>query len=210
MDQTTQSKLINNEYKRDSLERISILLLLICVTLAFICLTLYTQKINHIDNFFIQRFNQNGALYQSKALSDPDIEESALISWVAKLISEMYSFNFINSREKVVALKNNFSPEGYTAYQNSIIQIINPAQFVANQMILKSNLTNVPIISRTTTINGVYQWQIKVNADVLSYVGNTPNATICEFDIFVRRTNKPNNDFGVEVFQIGLNMRRRI
>lgn len=165
---------MRNFFYRDNYRRVMIAflgVLLVAVVETFFIIYLVTHRPE--PRYFAT--TQDGQLIPIIPLNEPNITHESLVSWVIRVATKAYTFNFVDYRAELDDVRPYFTTSGYDAFLEALTESDNLKAVKAQRLIVKSVASDVPVVVKEGLLEaGVYGWKISMPMDV-KYIG--PNQT---------------------------------
>ncbi len=159
---------LRNEYYRDGYR----LALRVAVIQAFVIVGLiaamfFVIKVHQPENRYFAT-TEDGRLIPMVALSQPNLSNPALMSWVAQAATETMTFGFSDYRRRLQESSRSFTRRGWESFTNALqgARIIESIE--SNSQVISAAPRGAPVLQSEGVINGQYQWIVQIPM-VLSY-----------------------------------------
>ncbi len=190
-----------NEFYRDGYRRLT----KIAVVLAFSNIALIAAIIVQIsmtkpqDRFFAT--TSDGRLIRMIPLNQPDLKDSALISWVSKAAADVMTFGFHDYQRRLQEASVYFTRSGWQSFSSALekARIIEAVE--KNQQIVTAAPQRAPIILKQGLVNGIYQWVVEMPLIVTYQAGSTTQNTVLNVQMIIVRVSTLDNPNGVGIQQ---------
>lgn len=105
----------------------------------------------------------DGRLIPIKSLSEPYVTEGRLLTWVSETVTRAYRMDAQNYKAQVMEMSDDFTPEGFAEYTESL-QSSGTIEFLTKNLLISSATpTGAPlIVERNLTQSGAYYWRIQI------------------------------------------------
>ena len=159
---------LRNEYYRDGYR----LALRVAVIQAFVIVGLiaamfFVIKVHQPENRYFAT-TEDGRLIPMVALSQPNLSNPALMSWVAQAATETMTFGFSDYRRRLQESSRNFTRRGWESFTNALQSARIIESIEANSQVISAAPRGAPVLQSEGVINGQYQWIVQIPM-VLSY-----------------------------------------
>ena len=104
----------------------------------------------------------DGRLTELKPLSEPTINDVALVSWAAQAMAEALSFSFATPSEETRKISFRFTPEGWREMNDMLVAIGWKGPQSAQQAVYSTVPARAPAIRKTGVRDGVHSWILEV------------------------------------------------
>jgi intracellular multiplication protein IcmL len=152
---------LRNNFYRDNYRRLVgslMVLLFIIVVLAGI---LFYQVINRPEPKYFAT-TVDGRIMPLFPLSEAMLSPSELLQWAHRAAVDAYTYNFVNYRDAMQQLQNQFTPEGWKYYEDALQTARTLEMVVAKKLVVSAVATGTPVILDQAVINGRYSWKIQI------------------------------------------------
>lgn len=117
-------------------------------------------------------YTPKGNKMQLTEYLEPNLLPDTIIRWASKAATLGYTFDFVNYRKQIDAVKPYFTSDGWVDYQNSLVALLNT--IVQNQLFVNGVVSGPPVISNQGPIPGKgYTWRIQIPFLVTYQSANT-------------------------------------
>lgn len=106
--------------------------------------------------------DQEGALVREQPLDQSNQQENVLLNWVADLVMNINTFNFVNYDTVLQASNPFFMPAGYAEYKAALqtFKIIN--KVLDRKLVLLATPLDAPHVILEKVFAGRYMWKIQI------------------------------------------------
>lgn len=162
------SVLMRNEYYRDGYR----MALRVAVIQSFIILFLIGAMyyVVHVhqpeDRYFATTVD--GRVIPMVSLSEPNLSNAALLSWVTRAATETMTFGFNDYQRRLQESSRHFTKSGWAGFSNELAQDKFVEKIERNYQVLTAAPAAAPIIDNEIVLQGRYQWTVRVPL-VLTY-----------------------------------------
>lgn len=115
---------------------------------------------------------EDGRLIPMVPLSQPNLSNPALLSWVAQATSETMSFSFSNYRRNLQESSRHFTREGWESFSKALQEARIIESIEANTQEITAVPRGAPIIKWSGLSGDQYQWQVQIPM-ILTYVSGS-------------------------------------
>lgn len=106
------------------------------------------------------------------ALTEPNLTDQAILSWVVTSITEIMTFGFGDFDQRIIAQHHRFTPEGWESFVNSVRERNMREDFKMHQLVLATVPANTPVIvAKGFDEDNDYVWTIELPI-VMTYSTN--------------------------------------
>jgi len=152
---------LRNDFYRDNYRRVvSAILMLIFINFCLVGVVFYQIANRPSPQYFAT--GVDGRITPLYPLSDPMMPPSELLQWANRAAVMAYTYNFVNYREALQGVQNNFTPEGWSNFENALKNSRNLEMVLTKKLVVSAVATAAPVIVDQGVINGRYAWKIQV------------------------------------------------
>ena len=131
-------------------------------------------------------------------LDRPNIEQTALLPWVADKASEAYSLDLDSYKDSLKKASKNFTTEGWKGFtsvlaRNGIIDKIEKTKMVV------SIVPGTPILLSEGPREGVYTWLVTMPATITYLAAKEQHDELTTINVTVRRVPAKDNLLGIQI-----------
>ena len=186
---------LRNEYYRDGYR----LALRVAVVQSFVIIGLiaamfFVIKVHQPENRYFAT-TEDGRLIPMVSLSQPNLSNPALMSWVAQAATETMTFGFSDYRRRLQESSRNFTRRGWESFTSALQSARIIESIEANSQVISAAPRGAPILQSQGVVNGQYQWIVQIPM-VLSYQSGskqrTNNLLVTLVVVRVPRLESPN------------------
>lgn len=159
---------LRNEYYRDGYR----LALRVAVVQSFVIVGLiaamfFVINVHQPENRYFAT-TEDGRLIPMVSLSQPNLSNPALMSWVAQAATETMTFGFSDYRRRLQESSRNFTRRGWESFTSALQSARIIESIEANSQVISAAPRGAPILQSEGVVNGQYQWIVQIPM-VLSY-----------------------------------------
>lgn len=186
---------MRNEFYRDNFRRVSLmLLLLIVINIILFISFLVVLNIKPTPKYFAT--TTSGQIIVLNPLSKPISSNSAVTSWISRVIPNINSLDFLNYRTQIEEKKKYFTTYGWSQYLKAFKPVINKIR--SSKLISHGVASDVPIIVQQGDIGGKYSWKFQVPIIITYQRDDSVSTKHVIWTILVQRdNNNPQSLFGI-------------
>ncbi len=152
---------LRNDFYRDNYRRIvSILLLSFMIIILLIGSMVYILTHPPAPKYFAT--STSGRIVPLVPLNEPNLSTAALLQWANTAAVAAFTYNFVNYRQELQAASEFFTPEGWSAYLQSLVASDNLKAVKAKKLVVSAVATGAPIINQRGVVDGRYTWQVQM------------------------------------------------
>lgn len=153
---------LRNEYYRDGYR----LALRVSVVQSFIILGLiaamfYVIKVHQPENRYFAT-TEDGRLIPMVSLTQPNLSNPALMSWVAQAATEVMTFGFSDYRRRLQEASRNFTRRGWESFTGALQAARIIESIEENSQVISAAPRGAPVLQSEGVVNGQYQWIVQI------------------------------------------------
>lgn len=159
---------LRNEYYRDGYRlalRVAVVQSFVIVGLIFAMF--FVINVHQPENRYFAT-TEDGRLIPMVSLSQPNLSNPALMSWVAQAATETMTFGFSDYRRRLQESSRNFTRRGWESFTTALQQARIIESIEANAQVISAAPRGAPVLQSEGVVNGQYQWIVQIPM-VLSY-----------------------------------------
>lgn len=154
--------ILRNEFYRDGYR----LALRVSVIQSFIIMGLigamfFVIKVHQPENRYFAT-TEDGRLIPMTSLSQPNLSNPALLSWVAQAATESMTFGFSDYKRRLQESSRHFTSRGWESFTKALQSARVLEAVEANSQVITAVPRGAPVIVSQGEINGQYQWVIEL------------------------------------------------
>jgi len=153
---------LRNEYYQDGYR----LALRVAVIQSFIIIGLigamfFVIKVHQPENRYFAT-TEDGRLIPMVSLTQPNLSNPALMSWVAQAATEVMTFGFNDYQRRLQESSRNFTRRGWESFTNALqaARIIDTIE--KTSQVVSATPSGAPILQQEGVVNGQYQWVVQL------------------------------------------------
>ena len=189
-----------NEYYRDgyrAMQRIALIQGLVIV--ALILAHFFVINVHQPENRYFAT-TQDGRLIRMVPLSQPNLSNPALLSWVAQAATEVMTFGFHDYQNRLQESSRYFTQDGWASFSNSLKASRFIERIEQNQQVVTAAPRSAPIVVQESIVNGRYEWTVELPLKLTFEAGSeidTRNWLVTLRVVRVQQLESPNG-LGIE------------
>lgn len=153
---------MRNEYYRDGYRKALRIAVVQCfIILGLIGAMFFVIHVHQPENRFFAT-TEDGRLIPMVALSEPNLSNPALLSWVAQASTEVMTFGFNDYQRRLQEASRNFTDRGWESFTAALQNARIIESIRANSQVITAAPRGAPVIQREGRVNGQYQWVIQI------------------------------------------------
>jgi intracellular multiplication protein IcmL len=152
---------LRNNFYRDNYRRLVSALLILLVIVIMLIGTIFYQIMNRPEPRYFAT-TVDGRIMQLFPLSESMLSPGELLQWAHRAAIAAYTYNFVNYRDAMQQLQNQFTPAGWKYYEDALKVSRNLEMVIAKKLVVSSVATGTPIILDQAVIDGRYSWKVQI------------------------------------------------
>jgi intracellular multiplication protein IcmL len=152
---------LRNNFYRDNYRRVLLALLVLLLTVVLLVSVVFYQIYNRPTPQYFA-VTTDGRIMQLFPLSQPMLSPGELLQWAHRAAISAYSYNFVNYREALQELQNNFTPAGWRHFENALRASRNLEMVITKKLVVSAVATGTPVILDQAVIDGRYSWRVQI------------------------------------------------
>jgi intracellular multiplication protein IcmL len=193
--------ILRNEYYRDGYR----LALRVSVIQSFIIIGLigamfFVISVHQPENRYFAT-TEDGRLIPMVALTQPNLSNPALMSWVAQAATEVMTFGFNDYRRRLQEASRNFTRRGWESFTNALQEARIIESIEANSQVMSAAPRGAPVLQSEGVVNGQYQWVVQIPMVLSFQSGSQTRASNWIVTLVVVRVPRLESPNGVGIAQ---------
>ncbi|MEM6811367.1 MAG: type IVB secretion system apparatus protein IcmL/DotI [Pseudomonadota bacterium] len=193
--------ILRNEYYRDGYR----LALKVAVVQSFIIVGLiaamfFVINVHQPENRYFAT-TEDGRLIPMVSLTQPNLSNPALMSWVAQASTEVMTFGFNDYRRRLQEASRNFTRRGWESFTTALQQARIIDTIEENSQVMSSAPRGAPVLQSEGVVNGQYQWVIQIPLVITFQSGSKVRSTEWIVTLVVVRVPRLESPNGVGIAQ---------
>ena len=153
---------LRNEYYRDGYRlALRVAVIQSVVIIGLIMAMFFVIKVHQPENRYFAT-TEDGRLIPMVALSQPNLSNPALMSWVAQAATETMTFGFSDYRRRLQESSRNFTRRGWESFTSALQSARIIESIEANSQVITAAPRGAPVLRAEGVVNGQYQWQVQI------------------------------------------------
>ncbi|MDR1057203.1 MAG: type IVB secretion system apparatus protein IcmL/DotI [Coxiellaceae bacterium] len=152
---------LRNNFYRDNYRRLVGVLLVLLVIIVVLVGTILYQLVNRPEPRYFAT-TVDGRIMPLYPLSEPVLSPGELLQWAHRAAVAAYTYNFVNYRDAMQELQNQFTPDGWRYYEDALRVSRNLEMVIAKKLVVSAVATGTPVILDQAVINGRYSWKVQI------------------------------------------------
>lgn len=152
---------LRNAFYRDNYRRLMVILVISFMTLMMLVGgLLYTIIYPPAPRYFA--VSPDGKLTPLIPMTEPNLSNAALLQWATQAVVSAFSYNYVNYREALQGLRDNFTEKGWANFSAALNDSNNLSAVINKKLIVSAVPTGVPVIIEQGLKNGIYTWRVQI------------------------------------------------
>lgn len=152
---------LRNNFYRDNYRRLVSSMLILLVIIVILVGTILYQITNRPEPRYFAT-TVDGRIMPLYPLSEPMLSPAELLQWAHGASISAYTYNFVNYRDAMQQLQNQFTPDGWTYYEDALKVSRNLEMVLAKKLVVSAVATGTPVILDQAVIDGRYSWKVQI------------------------------------------------
>lgn len=152
---------LRNNFYRDNYRKLVLSLVILLCIIVFLIGVVFYQVANRPEPKYFAT-TADGRMTPLYALSEPMLSPSELLQWTHRATIAAYTYNFVNYREALQQLQNNFTAAGWRYFEGALKTSRTLEMVIAKKLIVSAVATGTPVILDQAVINGAYAWKVQI------------------------------------------------
>jgi len=192
---------IRNSFYRDgfrNLLRIAIAEAVIILAL-IVCFVVYMNAHQPQDRYFAT--TADGRIMKLSPLDRPNMNKSALMSWVAHAATEVMPFGFHDYQSRLQESSRHFTRRGWESFTGALQRSRIIEAIENDQQVVTAAPRSAPVLKQAGIFNGHYRWIVELPLDVQYKAKNKSRSDSMIVTITIDRVPTLENIIGVGIEQ---------
>lgn len=190
-----------NEYYRDGYrlaQRVAVAQSFVIIGL--ILAMFFVIKVHQPENRYFAT-TEDGRLIPMVPLSQPNLSNPALLSWVAQAATETMTFGFSDYRRRLQESSRNFTRRGWESFTNALqgARVIESVE--AYDQNISAAPKGAPVIISEGVVNGQYQWVVEIPMIITYEAGAKKSSIHWTLRLVIVRVSRLESPNGVGIAQ---------
>lgn len=152
------------------------------------------------DKYFAT--TSDGRLIRPVPLSEPNLTQAALMSWVAQASTEVMTFGFHDYRRRLQEASRHFTRNGFESFTSALTQSRIIEAVEAHQQVVTTVPRSAPVlVQEGVTREGRYFWRVQLPLSVSYQAASKSRNEFMTVEITVLRVPTLENPVGVGIDQ---------
>jgi intracellular multiplication protein IcmL len=191
---------LRNNFYRDNYRRVVMgLLVLLVINIILVGVVFYQIANRPTPQYFAT--SVDGRITPLYPLSEPMIAPNELAQWATRTAVSAYTYNFVNYREALQRVQNDFTPEGWKYFEDALKGTRVLETVIAKKLVVSAVPTAAPVILDQGVINGRYAWKVQLPLLVTYQSPNEQTQMPVVVNMVISRVPTVNIPRGIAVVQ---------
>lgn len=152
---------LRNNFYRDNYRRVLLVVLLLILINAFLAGTIFYQIASRPEPQYFAT-STDGRITPIYPLNQPMVAPTELLQWASRAAVEANTYNFVNYREAMQEIQNNFTPDGWNYFTQALKNAKTLDMVLAKKLVSSAVLTGAPVILDQGIVNNRYAWKVQM------------------------------------------------
>ncbi len=192
---------LRNEYYRDGYRlALRVAMIQTFIIVGLIGAMFFVIKVHQPENRYFAT-TEDGRLIPMVSLTQPNLSNPALMSWVAQAATEVMTFGFNDYQRRLQESSRNFTRRGWESFTNALqtARIIETIE--ENSQVVSATPRGAPILQSEGVVGGQYQWVVQLPMTLTFQSGSQKRAVNWIATIVVVRVPRLESPNGVGIAQ---------
>ena len=193
--------IVRNEFYRDGFRNMMRMAIAEAVIIVGLILTfiVYMNATKPQDHYFAT--TADGRIMQLVPLNLPNMNTSALMSWVAQSSTEIMTFGFHDYQRRMQQSSRHFTRHGWESFTNALQKSRIIESIEANQQVVTAQPRSAPVLIQEGVFNGKYRWVVDLPLTVSYQAGTGTRVDTLVVRLVIDRVPSLENPNGVGIEQ---------
>ncbi len=153
--------ILRNAFYRDNYRRAIMALLIVLVINCVLGFMIFYKWANPpAPQYFA--ITADGRIIVLHKLTDPVVPDDFIVQWATNAVREAFSLDYVHWREQLQRASNNFTPDGWKYFLNSLKSSNNLKTLTDLKMVSNATVTAAPQVVEKEIVDGHYAWKIEM------------------------------------------------
>lgn len=152
---------LRNNFYRDNYRRLVGSLMILLVIVVMLVGVVFYQIINRPEPKYFAT-TVDGRIMPLFPLSEAMLSPGELLQWTHRAAIAAYTYNFVNYRDAMQQLQNQFTANGWRYYEDALRTARTLEMVIAKKLVVSAVATGTPVILDQAVINGRYSWKVQI------------------------------------------------
>lgn len=152
---------LRNNFYRDNYRRVVGALMILLVIVVTLVGVVFYQIVNRPEPKYFAT-TVDGRIMPLFSLSEAMLSPGELLQWAHRSAITAYTYNFVNYRDAMQQLQNQFTPDGWRYYEDALRTARTLEMVIAKKLVVSAVATGTPVILDQAVISGRYSWKVQI------------------------------------------------
>jgi intracellular multiplication protein IcmL len=152
---------LRNNFYRDNYRRLVGALLFLLAIIVILVSTIFYQITNRPEPRYFAT-TVDGRIMPLFPLSEAMLSPAELLQWTNRAAVAAYTYNFVNYRDAMQQLQNQFTADGWRYYEDALKVSRSLEMVIAKKLVVSAVATGTPVILDQAVIGGRYSWKVQI------------------------------------------------
>jgi intracellular multiplication protein IcmL len=162
-----------HEFYRDSYRRLMWLVLLSLLANIILVIVVVSFSGSH-GRWYFYASTRDGQLLPLQQSLTPNLSDTAVLSWVNRVVPQIYTMNFLNYRQVLSEKEKYFTIPGWGSFLRGFSATI--SQIQQGQYDVHAAPSDVPVVTEKGIFQGKQMWQVQIPL-IIAYQHGANEAT---------------------------------
>ncbi len=193
--------MIRNQFYQDGFRNLLIIAIAQAIIIAALIVALisYIYAVRPDSRYFAT--TADGRIMQLLPLDQPNMDDSAVISWAAQSATEIMTFGYHDYQRRIQQASRHFTKRGWESFAGTLQSSRTIESIEANQQNVSAQPRSAPILVRKGVFRGKYRWELVLPIAVTFQSGNATRTDSLTVNLVIERVPSLENPNGVGIDQ---------
>jgi intracellular multiplication protein IcmL len=152
---------LRNNFYRDNYRRLVATLMVLLMIVAILVGAVFYQIVNRPEPKYFAT-TVDGRIMPLFPLSDAMLSPGELLQWAHRASVAAYTYNFVNYRDAMQQLQNQFTADGWRFYEDALRTARTLEMVIAKKLVVSAVATGTPVIVDQAVVAGRYAWKVQI------------------------------------------------
>ena len=164
-----------------------------------VALTVTIANSKPIERFFAT--TADGRLVRLVPLSQPNLNDAAIVSWAARAASDVMTFGFHDYKRRLQETSKHFTRRGWQSFSQALKGSRMLTMVENRQQVVTAAPQQAPVIVQQGIVRGVYRWVVELPLIVTYQSGSKQDSNILKIRLVIVRTSTLDSAEGIGIQQ---------
>jgi intracellular multiplication protein IcmL len=192
---------LRNHFYRDNYRRLMVALVFGFIALMLLAGTLlYLVIYPPAPRYFA--VSEGGTLVPMVPMKEPNLSDAALLQWATQAVVRTFSYNYVNYREALQSLRDDFTPAGWKDFVTAFNRADNLQAVIQKKLVVSAVPTGVPVIVEQGIRQGGYAWRVQFPLLVTYESASERSPQAFVVDVLIIRLSTLQSPQGIGIHQL--------